>query len=70
MAGIWGSQSLGAYSFVLSGGYEDDIDNLVYILYTWQGGQDVPSGKQIKDQEFTKGNPALTINKFEIFQWE
>lgn len=49
MAGIWGSHSLGAYSIVLSGGYEDDIDNLDYILYTGQGGQDVQGGKQIKD---------------------
>ena len=49
MAGIWRSHSLGAYSIVLSGGYEDDIDNLNYILYTGQGGQDVQGGKQIKD---------------------
>ena len=41
MAGIWGAQE-GAYSIVLSGGYEDDIDELDYILYTGQGGQDVP----------------------------
>ena len=27
MAGIWGAQE-GAYSIVLSGGYEDDIDEL------------------------------------------
>lgn len=39
MAGIWGSNG-GAYSIVLSGGYEDDIDELNYILYTGQGGQD------------------------------
>lgn len=65
MAGIWGSQNIGAYSIVLSGGYEDDIDNFDYILYTGQGGQDVQGGKQIKDQEFTKGNRALAINKFE-----
>ena len=62
MAGIWGSQETGAYSIVLSGGYEDDIDQLDYILYTGQGGQDAPGGQQVKDQEFTRGNKALAIN--------
>ena len=33
MAGIWGAQE-GAYSIILSGGYEDDIDELHNILYT------------------------------------
>ena len=37
MAGIWGA-SEGAYPIVLSGGYEDDIDDLNYVLYTGQGG--------------------------------
>ena len=46
MSGIWGAQD-GAFSIVLSGGYEDDLDDLNYILYTWQGGQDVPGGKQV-----------------------
>lgn len=62
MAGIWGSQDTGAYSIVLSGGYEDDIDQFDYILYTGQGGQDSPGGKQIKDQEFSRGNKALAIS--------
>jgi len=61
MSGIWGAQD-GAYSIVLSGGYEDDIDELNYILYTGQGGQDVPGGKQVKDQEFTKGNRGLQLS--------
>ncbi len=61
MAGIWGAQE-GIYSIVLSGGYEDDIDELDYILYTGQGGQDVPSGKQVADQEFTKGNLGLWLS--------
>ena len=42
MAGIWGRESEGACSIVLSGGYEDDIDELDYIFYTGQGGQDIP----------------------------
>lgn len=61
MAGIWGAQE-GAYSIVLSGGYEDDIDELDYILYTGQGGQDVPGGIQVADQKFTKGNRGLQLS--------
>ena len=61
MAGIWGAQE-GAYSIVLSGGYEDDIDELDYILYTGQGGQDAPGGKQVADQLFTKGNLGLRLS--------
>ena len=61
MAGIWGAQE-GAYSIVLSGGYEDDIDELDYILYTGQGGQNAPGGKQINHQEYTKGNRGLQLS--------
>ena len=32
MHGIWGRQREGACSIVMSGGYEDDIDELDYIL--------------------------------------
>ena len=62
MHGIWGRQREGACSIVMSGGYEDDIDELDYILYTGHGGQDVPGGKQIKDQEFVEGNLALKLS--------
>ena len=62
MAGIWGRESEGACSIVLSGGYEDDIDDLNYILYTGQGGQDRPGGNQVADQEFVKGNKALVLS--------
>jgi putative restriction endonuclease len=62
MAGIWGRQNECACSIVMSGGYEDDIDELDYILYTGHGGQDIPGGKQIKDQEFIKGNQALKLS--------
>jgi putative restriction endonuclease len=61
MSSIWGAKE-GAYSIVLSGGYEDDIDDLNYILYTGQGGQDAPGGKQVADQEFTKGNRGLQLS--------
>ena len=60
-SGIWGAQE-GAYSIVLSGGYEDDVDDLNYILYTGQGGQDKQRRKQIADQEFTKGNKGLQLS--------
>ena len=62
MAGIWSNKDEGASSIVLSGGYEDDIDNLNYILYTGHGGQDVPGGTQIKDQEFERGNRGLQLS--------
>jgi putative restriction endonuclease len=62
MAGIWGRESEGACSIVLSGGYEDDIDDLNYIRYTGQGGQDKPGGKQVKDQEYIRGNKALVLS--------
>lgn len=62
MGGIWGKEAEGACSIVLSGGYEDDIDELDYIYYTGQGGQDVPGGKQIEDQEFVKGNRGLQLS--------
>jgi len=61
-SGIWGAQE-GAYSIVLSGGYEDDVDDLNYILYTGQGGQDKQRRKQIADQEFTKGNRGLQLSR-------
>lgn len=62
MSGIWGAQD-GAVSIVLSGGYEDDIDELDYILYTGHGGQDSPGGKQTSDQDFTKGgNKGLQLS--------
>ena len=61
MAGIWGRENEGSCSIVLSGGYEDDIDNLDYILYTGQGGQD-DRGKQVSDQEFSRGNKGLQLS--------
>ena len=67
MSGIWGRESEGACSIVLSGGYEDDIDDLNYILYTGQGGQDKPGGKQVADQEYVRGNKALVLSsKYEF----
>ena len=62
MGGIWGREKEGACSIVLSGGYEDDIDELDYIYYTGAGGQDKPGGTQVANQEFTKENKALVVS--------
>ena len=62
MGGIWGREKEGACSIVLSGGYEDDIDELDYIYYTGAGGQDKPGGKQVANQKFTNENKALVVS--------
>lgn len=59
MAGIAGSESEGADSIVLSGGYEDDEDLGEEIVYTGHGGRDWGSGRQVAHQQLTKGNLAL-----------
>lgn len=63
-AGISGSQSEGADSIVLSGGYEDDEDFGDVIIYTGAGGQD-QNGKQIADQVLERVNKALALNQLE-----
>jgi len=49
----------------MSGGYEDDLDEGTWIVYTGQGGNDPNSGRQIADQTLTRGNLALTVNEAE-----
>ena len=61
-AGISGSESEGADSIVLSGGYEDDLDLGDVIVYTGQGGRDPGSGQQVANQELRRGNLALSRN--------
>ncbi|WKK21022.1 YDG/SRA domain-containing protein [Streptomyces olivoreticuli] len=56
--GIWGKAREEAKSIVVSGGYEDDEDFGNEIIYTGQGGQD-ESGRQVRDQDLTRGNAAL-----------
>lgn len=58
-AGISGRPLDGADAIVVSGGYVDDVDEGDRIVYTGQGGQD--KGKQVKDQELTRGNLALAV---------
>ena len=62
-AGISGSQTEGAESIVLSGGYEDDADDGDVIVYTGQGGRDQLTGQQVYDQPFSRGNRALALSK-------
>ncbi|KAG8226036.1 hypothetical protein J437_LFUL004157 [Ladona fulva] len=66
VAGIHGRETDGAYSIVLSGGYEDDLDNGEEFLYTGSGGRDLSGNKrtaeQSCDQELTRNNRALAMN--------
>lgn len=66
-AGIAGSvKEGGAYSVVLSGGYEDDEDKGDFFVYTGTGGQEESwsgFGKQTCDQDFSHPhNAALKIS--------
>lgn len=64
MHGIDGNPKVGASSIVLSGGYIDDVDLGDEIIYTGQGGNDLNTGKQIKDQSWdTDGNRALIVSE-------
>ncbi|XP_048317984.1 histone-lysine N-methyltransferase, H3 lysine-9 specific SUVH4 isoform X1 [Ziziphus jujuba] len=52
-----------AVAIVLSGQYEDDVDNSEEIVYTGQGGNDLLGNKrQIEDQKMIRGNLALKNN--------
>lgn len=49
-----------AVAIVLSGQYEDDLDNSEDVIYTGQGGNNLLGDKkQIKDQKMLRGNLAL-----------
>ncbi|XP_020218226.1 histone-lysine N-methyltransferase, H3 lysine-9 specific SUVH4 [Cajanus cajan] len=49
-----------AVAIVLSGMYEDDLDNAEDVIYTGQGGHNLTGNKrQIKDQLLERGNLAL-----------
>lgn len=61
MAGIWGGKA-GAESIVVSGGYEDDIDEWDVIIYTGHGGNDPKTKKQIAHQQLVQGNLGLVAN--------
>lgn len=60
VAGIHGRDNFGAFSIVLSGGYEDDVDKGDEFLYTGSGGRDLSGNKrtalQSCDQKLTRYN--------------
>lgn len=66
VGGIHGREKEGAYSIVLSGGYEDDMDNGDSFYYTGSGGRDLTGNKrtagQSCDQTLTRMNLALALN--------
>lgn len=67
VAGISGQSKRGAQSVVLSGGYEDDLDEGEWFLYTGSGGRDLSGNKRTSklqsfDQEFDKMNLALKVS--------
>jgi putative restriction endonuclease len=62
VAGICGAND-GAESVVISGGYEDDVDDGDEVLYTGQGGNESQGGGiQIKDQQWSGPNAGLAAN--------
>ncbi|KAF8907031.1 PUA-like domain-containing protein [Gymnopilus junonius] len=48
-AGIWGSSEYGAYSIVMSGGYDDDDDEGNKIIYTGTGPANVDQDPHYRD---------------------
>ncbi|XP_076055411.1 E3 ubiquitin-protein ligase UHRF1-like [Oratosquilla oratoria] len=66
VGGIHGRDNCGAYSIVLSGGYEDDEDFGDSFTYTGSGGRDLSGNKrtaeQSCDQLLTRMNRALALN--------
>lgn len=67
VAGIAGQSGVGAQSVVLSGGYEDDLDEGDWFLYTGSGGRDLSGNKRTSkvqsfDQTFDNMNLALRLS--------
>jgi len=61
--GINGREAEGAFSVVISGGYEDDKDFGDTITYTGEGGQEGRwSDKQMRDQVWKMGNRAMQLS--------
>lgn len=49
-------------AIVISGMYEDDLDNADDVVYTGQGGHNLTGNKrQILDQKLERGNLALKV---------
>lgn len=66
VGGIHGGEDAGAYSVVLSGGYEGDADEGDTFTYTGSGGRDLSGNKrtapQSSDQQLAGANRALAVN--------
>jgi len=66
VGGIHGPASKGAYSVVVSGGYEGDVDRGHTFTYTGSGGRDLSGNKrtapQSRDQQLDGSNLALAVN--------
>ncbi|MEU4836017.1 YDG/SRA domain-containing protein [Streptosporangium sp. NPDC023615] len=66
IAGISGTAAEGADAIVLNGGYPDDDDRGLVIIYTGHGGQDSKTKKQIADQDLKDpGNAALVKSQLD-----
>lgn len=46
----------------MSGGYADDEDHGLYMIYTGQGGNNPRTGRQTDSQEMSRGNAALVTS--------
>ncbi|CAL1569345.1 unnamed protein product [Knipowitschia caucasica] len=66
VAGIHGRSHDGAYSLVLAGGFEDEVDRGDEFTYTGSGGRDLSGNKRIGehsfDQTLTHNNRALAVS--------
>ncbi|MEE6459154.1 hypothetical protein FKM82_000556 [Ascaphus truei] len=66
VGGIHGRSNDGAYSLVLAGGFEDEVDRGDEFTYTGCGGRDLSGNKRIGehsfDQTLTHLNRALALN--------
>lgn len=61
-----GRESDGAYSIVLSGGYEDDIDYGEEFFYTGSGGRDLSGNRRTAEQS---SDQLLTrMNKYVFYK--
>ena len=71
VGGIAGTEREGCQSIVISGGYEDDVDEGEEFTYTGSGGRDLSGNKrtaeQSSDQTLTKVNAAIAMNCYAEF---
>lgn len=64
VGGIHGRADQGAFSIILSGGYEDDVDNGDEFLYTGSGGRDLSGNKRTALQ--TCDQDLVRLNKYVV----